>query len=275
MLRAVTFDLWETLILEDPEADAPRRDYRIAEIGRIVRAAGIELEDAALEQAHADVFKKMDPYWSSNLDLSMIEQTKMFLEMAIKGTLDAKLPPASLLEAARHYSEAALRFPPKPVQGAAAVLAAIRANGVRIALLCNTGRTPGKVLRDILNDLEMKQYFDVLCFSDEIRLRKPATEFFTRALSRLGVRGDESMHVGDNPETDLKGARSAGMQTVHVRHPGKPAAALDLVDHTITTISELPAIIGKLLTSGARDLHATPPANTPPPMDLGRETRHM
>jgi putative hydrolase of the HAD superfamily len=274
MLRAVTFDLWETLIHEDPAADAPRRAYRVREVGRILRQGGLAADDGTLERAHEEVLARMDPYWAGNLDLSILEQTKMFIETA-GIAVDGRFPAAVLLDASRHYADAALKYPPRAAAGAAAALAAARASGLRLALLCNTGRTPGKVLREILGTLEMKPFFDVLCFSDEIRLRKPATEFFTRALQRLGVRPDEAVHVGDMPDTDLKGAKAAGMRTIHLRREGRDEAPPGMADFTIASMADLPAVLGKLLTAPSSS-QPMPMMDTPPPAEgLGRDTVHL
>jgi FMN phosphatase YigB (HAD superfamily) len=247
MLRAITFDLWETLIFDDPKADAPRREYRIREIGRILRDNGVKVADEALDRAHREVFARMETYWSLKLDLSVLEQTKIFVELA--GASDKALPPEALLEAARHYGDAAIKFPPRPAEGARAALAAVRSAGYRLGLVCNTGRAPGRALREILAQFELKSFFDAMCFSDEARIRKPSVDFFARAPSRLGVKPDEAAHVGDKPETDMAGARAAGMRTVHVRADGAPAAAPDLADFTITGVADLPGILDKLAAS--------------------------
>jgi putative hydrolase of the HAD superfamily len=273
MLRAVTFDLWETLIHEDPACEAPRRDYRVREVGRVLREHRIDVSQEALERAHKNVLERMEPFWGASLDLSILEQTKMFIEAAI-GSAEGRLAPAALLEASKHYGEAALKCPPKLAEGARAVLTAARAAGLRMALLCNTGRTPGKVLRDILTQFDMKNCFDVLCFSDEARLRKPAAEFFTRALTRLSVRADEAAHVGDQPETDLAGARAAGMRAIYLRLPGKPEAPVGLADHTIAAITELPEVLGKLMASVVPAQTPGGP-RTPLTTDLGKETTHL
>jgi len=274
MLRAITFDLWETLIHEGPDCEEPRRDYRVQEVGRVLRDNKLSVETASLVRAHKDVLIKLDPFWGANLDLSILEQTKMFIEGATGSTVDGRLAPAALLEASRHYGEAAMKFPPKPAEGARAVLAACRASGLRMALLCNTGRTPGKVLRDLLQQFDMKAFFDVLCFSDEVRLRKPAVDFFARALQRMNVRPEEAVHVGDQPETDLAGARATGMRTVHVRRAGAPEAEAGMADYVITGIGQLPEVLGKLMTSPSpAPTPGTP--KTPRPSDFGRETTHL
>ncbi|MBI2932150.1 MAG: HAD family hydrolase [Planctomycetes bacterium] len=270
----MTLDLWETLIHEDADTEAARRGYRVSEIARVARANHLELSAEALEQAHQAIFARLDPFWSANLDLSILEQTKMFIETAAGSPIDGRLSGQALLEASRVYGEAALKFPPKPAQGANAVLAAVRASGLRLALLCNTHRTPGKVLREILSQFDMKPFFDVLCFSDELRLRKPAAEFFTRALARLNVPPETAVHIGSNPDTDLVGARSAGMRTVFVRPSKAAEAAAGLADFTIGAIADLPEILGQLMappSSGQKFSTST----TPQTPSFGKETTHL
>ncbi len=243
MLRAVTFDLWETLIHEDASLEAVRRNHRISEIGAIAAKHGITPTREAWEKAHREVLIKMDAYWSASLDTSVVEQAKFFIELAAGRAVDGKLPGGALLECAKHYGEAALKYPPMAAEGAKAVLQVTHACGLRLGLICNTGRTPGKVLREILKNFGMAELFDAVFFSDEARIRKPAKEVFTKMLQRLGADVGDAIHVGDQPATDLAGARAAGMRCVHLRRPDSSAAD---ADYTISSINELPTILGKL-----------------------------
>ncbi|MFI2761492.1 HAD family hydrolase [Streptomyces echinatus] len=53
--------------------------------------------------------------------------------------------------------------------------------------------------------------------SEEIGVRKPAYEHFEAAASLCGARlSPGGWMVGDNPETDMEGARAAGLRTVWV-----------------------------------------------------------
>ena len=248
MLRAVTFDLWETLIHEDPTLEGPRRSHRVREIAAIVAKHGFSPSAEAWEKAHRDVLIKMDAYWSSSLDTSVLEQARFFIELAVGKGIDGKIPGASLLDCAKHYGEAALKHPPQVAEGAKSVLQVARACGLRLGLICNTGRTPGKVLRDLLKQFGMVDCFDSLFFSDEGRLRKPAKDVFLKTLQRLGAEPGGAPHVGDQPDTDLAGARASGMRSIYLKRSGGPDAEADYV---ISNISELPAILGKL-TEGPR-----------------------
>lgn len=75
-------------------------------------------------------------------------------------------------------------------------------------------------------------------------LGKPAAEFFQAAADRLGLPNREILLVGDDIETDIAGAQSAGMQAALVR-TGK-FRELDLEgpvkpDAVLASVAELPA----------------------------------
>jgi ribonucleotide monophosphatase NagD (HAD superfamily) len=75
-------------------------------------------------------------------------------------------------------------------------------------------------------------------------LGKPAGEFFQAAADRLGVPNREVLMLGDDIETDIAGAQSAGMQAALVR-TGK-FRELDLAgpvapDAVLDSVAELPA----------------------------------
>jgi putative hydrolase of the HAD superfamily len=243
MLRAVTFDLWETLIHDVPDDEPRRRGRRLADIAAVLRRAGIDPDPAAFENAHREVWIRMDSHWKAGRDLSTLEQTRLFLEIAFGGPLDGRLPGPALDEAAERYGDTLLHFPPRPADGAPEALAHARDRGFRTALICNTGRTPGRVLRVILGRLGLLDRFDALCFSDELGICKPDPDIFRRALDPLGVRPDEALHVGDRPDLDLEGARAAGLRSVHLRRPGAAEAP---ADHVIPSLRDLPPLLDSL-----------------------------
>ena len=47
-------------------------------------------------------------------------------------------------------------------------------------------------------------------------LGKPNPEIFELALERLGVGREETVMIGDTPETDIAGATAAGLRSIHV-----------------------------------------------------------
>ena len=106
--------------------------------------------------------------------------------------------------------------PPLPAPGALEVLEQARRRKLRLGLVSNTGLTPGYVLREVLADHGLLEYLEVLTFSDEARLAKPAAEMFHCTLGALGVAPDRAVFIGDTPVLDVAGPRAVGMWTVQI-----------------------------------------------------------
>jgi putative hydrolase of the HAD superfamily len=62
--------------------------------------------------------------------------------------------------------------------------------------------------------LGLNQFFKITILSSRFGFRKPDMRLFSLAMQKLGVGPKESVYVGDNPSTDLVGAKIAGMKFV-------------------------------------------------------------
>ena len=93
----------------------------------------------------------------------------------------------------------------------AATLQALRAHGRQLGVITNGGT---ERQRAKLVALGLEDAFDVVLISEAEGVRKPAVEIFQRALLRCGVEASEAAFVGDHPETDIEGARNAGLLPV-------------------------------------------------------------
>ncbi len=236
MIEAVTFDFWETLAQDSPENLRRARDLRIDGLREVLRGAGFDRPREPFEAAHEESMRRIAAVWGTGKDVGTREQVGMFL-----GCLDASLPGAmggdtwpSLEEA---YATPALSFPPAVRPGSGRVLWALRERGIRIGLISNTGRTPGRVLRIILQRAGLLEHFDALTFSDEAGLRKPDPRVFRWTLNKLGSRPEKAAHVGDDLEADVGGARAAGLRGIHLTNGG--AAGPIVPDATISGFEEL------------------------------------
>ncbi len=70
--------------------------------------------------------------------------------------------------------------------------------------------------REKLEASGLAGHFHAVVVSADLRTRKPDPAVFRRALELLGATADEAVMVGDNPDTDIAGARATGMRAVHV-----------------------------------------------------------
>ncbi|HSB68522.1 MAG TPA: HAD family hydrolase [Candidatus Methylomirabilis sp.] len=216
MLRAVTFDLWQTLIQDTPEGLRQARAGRVRGIHEVLVRHGLAVDLTRVDDAYDRVGNRMEWLWASQQDVGSRGQVRWLLEAV---GLESRVPSQGTLmdQLDDAYCLPILSALPVTNEGAREVLEALSRRGLPLALICNTGRTPGRMLRLVLDRLALAPYLRVLTFSDEVGLRKPHPEIFRQTLSALGVAPEEAAHIGDDLTTDVAGARGIGMRAVHLR----------------------------------------------------------
>jgi putative hydrolase of the HAD superfamily len=95
------------------------------------------------------------------------------------------------------------------------VLAELRAHGLKIGLVSNTGRDLAAFVAHHALDV------DAAVGSAKHGKTKPHPAIFLSALEELGVRAEEAAMVGDSPEDDIAGARALGMRAFLVDREGR------------------------------------------------------
>lgn len=244
-VRAVTVDLWGTLLLDTPSSDNRYKARRLTDFAAILRGEGRVFSTSKLERAYEDSAVYLRRVWAANRDVPVVEHVKAVLR-ALDGKLAASAH-GSLLEAlVDAYARPALLVPPTFDDTAGAALERLRERGVTLALVSNTMRTPGVILRKLMARAGLLESFAHTVFSDEVGIRKPDPEIFRQALRHVGGDPASAVHVGDDGILDVAGARAAGLRVVQVIDRGGEGAGDAEADRTITRLGELPAAIASL-----------------------------
>jgi putative hydrolase of the HAD superfamily len=131
-----------------------------------------------------------------------------------------------------------LRFVPYP--DAAPALGRLRAAGIRTAVVSNWDCSLGSVL----GELGLGGLLDATVTSAQAGARKPGTEIFEAALTRLGCRPESAIVVGDSLDTDVAGGRAAGIRSVLLDRSGARADKSGV--ETIVTLDNLPELMRAL-----------------------------
>lgn len=256
MLKAIAFDLWETLITDTPDLSRQQERLRITRMEQILRDGGHGHLADRIEAAYRALWNRcLDLYWSSDRDIPCRRQIEHFLE-------ELAIDPSSFQESVLHdleqaYALAAVEILPKPVDGAAEMLSELKTRGFGVGLISNTGRTPGYALRQILDQLGLAPSIDVMVFSNEHGHCKPQPSIFEELRRGLDVRYDEMVFIGDNLYVDVHGAQRCGMQAIHFEPPVRGTAVAPPVDHGLdivpdATVRRLPEVLEVIDTLGAR-----------------------
>ena len=186
MIRAVIFDMYETLITHyrcpmyfsaqmAADAGIPAVDFQ-----RLWRATEEDRTTGrlTLEDALADILRAHGRYDPVLVETLVRRRT------------------ASKEDCFRHLHE-----------GILPMLSELKERGMLVGLISNCFSEEAAVIRRSV----LYPYFDAPLLSWEEGLQKPDTAIFRRCVERLGVVPEECLYVGDGGSHELETARSLGM----------------------------------------------------------------
>ena len=181
-MRAVIFDLWDTLVLYDVE-HSRATERRIAErlgtdpdrFHRVWRESRSERDGGSL----ADSFRSV-------------------------GATGELLP--ELLDLRRN----AFREVAVPHEGVLETLRELRERGLRLGMIS----VCSEEVPELWEETPFAGLFDSTVFSCSVGLRKPDPAIYRLALGELGVEPADAVFVGDGANDELAGAERVGMRAV-------------------------------------------------------------
>lgn len=218
-LRAVTLDLWGTLIdSRDPIGKIERRREMLL---TAIRGAGHPIELEQLRGGFRAARRIIDDGIAR--DRRDVGPPGRWEELMRQLSIPPESVPFDLVTAA--YEDLTLEFLPKLLDGVEAAVQQL-ASKYQIGLICNTGYTGGRVLRQVLARHGLIGYFGVLTFSNEHGWLKPDPKIFHQTLAELGVPPEHALHIGDTEDMDIAGAKAAGMYSARYLPEGDNDGAL-------------------------------------------------
>jgi putative hydrolase of the HAD superfamily len=237
--RVVTFDCWNTLLHEP--------DWAVAHALRVD-----ELRDAARETgrvvARDDARGAFDRAWNRHLQLWSEGVASGAREVAHWSLIELGLvdPHPAVEHLVLAFEEASHSGGVSALDGARETLAALERAGVPCSLVCDTGLTPGRVVRRHLDREGLLGPLSVQSFSDEVGVPKPDGRIFAAALEPLAAAPECALHVGDLRRTDVAGARAFGMTSIRIRQLHDDPSPLPDADHVVDSHADLLALLAEL-----------------------------
>ena len=215
MIKAVTFDLWDTLVQDDSDERAratrglrskkQERRYLLWQALNAIQPIDRERVELAYDVADAafnHVWRDQHVTWTIGERLRVV----------LNG-LGRNLPDTAFAEVVKAHEEMEVTIPPDTIEGVAHALANL-ANRYKLCVVSDAIVTPARGLRALLRLHDLERYFSGFAFSDEIGHSKPHRAIFESAAQQLGVRFEEMVHVGDRDHNDVKGPQALGMKAV-------------------------------------------------------------
>ncbi len=205
MIRAITFDCWDTLLDDDPSRNIERKEY----FGQVLEENGIMIlrnqidelfaEEARLFQEHIVRHRKTR---------NALERAETLVDLA-----GARIADTEINRIAGYSDKIALEYGPPVVSGVREVLEALYGR-FTLAVICNTGWHSGGTVRQLLEKCNLPGYFSHLTFSDEAGVAKPHRQIFEYTLEKIDCRPEDAVHVGDSEYSDIVGAKEIGMKAI-------------------------------------------------------------
>lgn len=125
----------------------------------------------------------------------------------------------------------------RPMPGAVEALEAWQRCGVPMAVVSNC-RFSEPVLRHELGRHDLANHLAFIMVSAEYAARKPSLTLFEAAAKRLGLRASDIWFIGDSLDTDMAGAKAAGMKTLWF-HTGTHSELPETVDRCCSSWREV------------------------------------
>lgn len=251
MIRAVAFDLWETLITDTADIARQQESLRLDRMAAVLDGHALARDREKIVEAYRQLWHQChERYWQHDLDVATRQHITHFLEALEMPA--AELPDHLLDELEEAYAAPARIIPPLAVPGAFEAIEFVRSCNLKTGLISNTGRTPGTVLREVLSFHRLT--IDAMVFSNEHGQCKPRRSIFEKLCAALELSPEDIVFVGDNLYADVAGAQQCGMTAIHFDPPSRglavaPPSALpvNLIPHrTIRSMRELPAALQAL-----------------------------
>jgi putative hydrolase of the HAD superfamily len=211
-IKAVTFDLWETLLFEKDGWNQRRTNARCQNLAQTLSRLGVRIPAEQFVFAFKEMTSWLENIWEDNREVTNYDQVQFIIKTASKNRVSLKQKWINQLSLA--YISAIFDVPPILNPDASKVLQLLRDQNKRVGIICNTGITPGFGLRKVLTDMQVADYFDLMLFSDEVGVRKPNVEIFKIAAQKLHTEPHNIVHVGDNIKSDVWGAQNAGFRAI-------------------------------------------------------------
>lgn len=237
MIQAITFDLWNTLF-----SNKFYSDMRISFFTNFLETQRIIYSFKTVKEAFYLAFK------SPPRDLKRIEYRHIYTLTRILKMLEIlniEFSESNINNIKQNFENRMLIDPPPLKTGVKETLIKLSSN-YKLGLISNTGVTPGKIIKEVLENYKILQYFHTTIFSDETGFYKPSPIMFETALKNLNCDPKNAMHVGDLLETDIKGAKESNMLTIWINDSYSSRSINIKPDFEIQQIPEIIEIIKRL-----------------------------
>jgi putative hydrolase of the HAD superfamily len=229
-IRAVVFDLDNTLIQSKKGA---RQGLRT-----VATIFAKQLSTKGYEYTEANLFRKL-----RLIDLEMhgrkfLYNRDIWWETLLKELGAYKLKCPWIHQATLFYWRTYARASPV-FSDTMTTIQRLKRAGLRLAMVSDSDGTPGMKMKRIRQQPFLKFFETIIVAGEDTPNVKPSKRPFTLVAERLGLRPKNCVYIGDNPNTDIEGAKGVGMMMILVRRRGPRGGHPDYLARSLSDAARL------------------------------------
>ncbi|MBW7477242.1 HAD family hydrolase [Paenibacillus oenotherae] len=213
MYQTYIFDLYGTLIDIETDEDCPQLWEAMM---HHFRYEGMETTGTELKELVAREVERQLSIARENCEFPDFIMEEVLAEIAAK--LGGKPSSAWLNETVRWFRTVSMRHIAL-YDGVIEILESLRDKGKKIYLLSNGQKT---FIEAELKRLGIYHLFDGIAISSEARLSKPDPLFYHYLADTYGADLSSAIMIGNDPRTDLEGARRIGIDACYLHTASSP-----------------------------------------------------
>jgi len=111
--------------------------------------------------------------------------------------------------------------------------------GFRLGMVSDSDGTPGMKMKRIRRQPFLKSLEAIVVAGEDTPGVKPTRRPFTLVARRLGLQPGNCVYIGDNPNTDIEGAKGVGMMMILVRRRGPKGGHPDYLVRSLSDVARL------------------------------------
>ena len=111
--------------------------------------------------------------------------------------------------------------------------------GFRLGMVSDSDGTPGMKMKRIRQQPFLKSLEAIVVAGEDTQSVKPSRRPFTLIAERLGLRPKNCVYIGDNPNTDIEGAKGVGMMMILVKRRGPKGGHPDYLARSLGDAARL------------------------------------
>ena len=240
MLKAITFDFWQTLYADSEKNWRDRQAIRVKRCHAYLNSRGYACSLVGVEFGLEEAYNLVMSLWHQHKGISVKGCMQRFAEV-----LELRLDMVDIDQLIECLGAAFLEAPPRMIAHVKPVVSRLSEN-YPLGIISDSALTPGSFARQLMARDGILKCFSAFTFSDETDYTKPQIVQFHSTLTKLDAEPAEAVHIGDIFRTDIVGAKNAGMKAIRFSGFNKGDGEDTLSDAVVDDYRKLETVITEL-----------------------------